>query len=175
MTVHKAIVISVVLILCLASSSSAMLIQDQLMTLGAANGVFLGGVGFNNATSINILSGFNTQRSSSANGQVLAFQHQDGTHFQVAFAAGEGGVFGVDQLGNSIASQAELVDGQNAQLDQNLDVVTHQGMAANGGVGYVGAIDGYVGHQVQVTLGRDGMNMNITKVNVLETGQIHQF
>ena len=145
------------------------------MTLGAANGVFLGGAGFNNATSLNIISGFTTQRSSSANGHVQAFQHQDGTHFQVAFAAGEGGQFGVDQLGDSTAGQKEVVDDNSAQLDQALDVGTYQGLAANGGTGYVGAIDGYVGHQIQVTLSRDGMGMNITQVDTLETGEIHQF
>jgi len=173
--VNKAIAVFAALVLCLTSTSSALLIQEQLMNLGAANGVLIGGAGFNNATSVNLISGFNTQRSTSSNGHAVAFQHQDGTHFQVAFAAGEGGQFGVDQLGNSAANQKEVLDGKDAELDQNLDVGTYQGLAANGGNGYVGAIDGYVGHQVQVTLTRDGMNMNVTKVNVLETGEVRKF
>ena len=173
MTVHKTKVICIAFLLSLASVSSASIIQDQLMSLGATNGVLIGGAGFNFGESINVVTANNSQYSSSPSGDVQAFQYQDGTHVQVAIAAGEGGTFGVDQIGNSTADQSEFVgDDKTAVLDQNVGVGMNQDMAANGGYGIVGAIDGYRGHQLQATFSREGMNVNVTKVDIWEQGVI---
>ena len=171
---HKGLFASLMLVLSLSTVVSALVVQDQVLGLGAANSVLIGGAGFDSATSTNLIQGSALQQTSSANGRVQVFQYEDGTLYQTAYAAGVGGVFGVQQVGNALGVQTQEQGGGSGPANQNqfLGAALSQGLIAQGGEGIVGATDGFVGHQVQVTVSRTGLQLNISKLDVRETGLI---
>ena len=165
---------SLMLVLSLSTVVSALISQTQVLELGSANTVLIGGAGFDAATSTNLVQGSALQEIRSANGRALVFQYEDGTLYQTAYAAGMGGVFGVEQVGNALGVQAQEQDGGSglADQDQFLGAALAQALTAQGGEGIVGAIDGYVGHQVQVSLSRTGLSVNISTLRIVETGEV---
>ena len=171
---HK-VFLSLMLVLSLSTVASALVSQDQVVGIGAANGVLVGGSDFSLGTSTNLVQVSALQQTSSANDRTHLFQYEDGTLYQTAYAAGSGGVFGANQVGNALGAQAQQQDGSGSvDQDQFLGAVLSQGLNVSGpgAQGTVGAIDGYVGHQVQVAVSRTGMSLNISTLEIREAGSI---
>ena len=116
---HKGLFASLILVLSLSTVVSALVIQDQVLSLGAANGVLIGGAGFDSATSTNLIQGSALQQTSSANDRVQVFQYEDGTLYQTAYVAGVGCVFGVQQVGNALGVQSQEQGGGLGPANQN--------------------------------------------------------
>ena len=151
--------------------------MQQLFEIGAMNSVALSGLGDHSAVSTNVVSAANRQQSDRGRGRIHTFQYEDGTLYQVAGVGGFGHGASVEQNGRGLGTQHLTQNGgyndlgnQSQDLGANLTSAT----VGHGHHGFLGSMQGFVGHQVQVTLTPYGMSINVTRLHVQDRQQTHR-
>lgn len=162
----------VLLLSCPAWSGIA---QNQNFGLQNQNNVLLNTSGSGFLGNLQLTGLYNTQQATNPAGNGITEQTNAGTFIQGADASGEGGLFGVNQLGGAAGWQAQFQPNAYlpAQQVQDLDAFLGQEFYKEGGVGIVTGVQAYVGYQLQLNISPFyGASANLQTIGVVDAGAV---